>query len=1084
MRVIRSWGLILFLAVASCAAGKIRSSYQVYPLRAPSAATSLRGLGVKNAAIVSKSYDEQVVAPIRLTATDGSGLDLAKLRVRTVVEGPLAFTELKMTFVNPRKREIEGRFEITLPDGASVARLAMKMGSRWQEAEVVARRRGQQVYESFLHKQVDPVLLEASVGNHFRARVYPIPAKGEKEIIISYSELLPANGRYRLLLAGLPMVQELDVDVHHGEQRERFVKARFVGKHDLVVKTKKAGNTAVRAGELVMMRWIPIQKNPSREGDITKLSVLVDSSASASGVYGRQVRALEQLAGALASTHGAGFELEVACYDNEVTPVFKGLAKDYGAVQSQELLSHGALGATNLRAAMRWAAKRSGRLLLIGDGIATTEGRAFSALSKVLGGQSLMRMDALSFASAKNRPLLEELVRSSAQHPGVLLSARHSPTQWVQQIAQVAPASVEIDVAGASWVWPKTVRPTRAGEAVTAFAKFEEAGAARLKSIRVDRGRSLEDLMLPVVDGSEPLVQRQWAEVQLQNLIRLQREEKTDVRQSLIEDLSHRFRILTSETSFLMLESASDYQRFGIDQNDSGAVLMVDATGLREVGKRRAAQDWQLHTLVEKPFRKQRAVTANQVGSGSIEGKVRDKSTGERLAGVTIVASSVNRQRNYNAISDAGGGFKFGDLPSGHYSLLLIYADVKMKYDEIRVQPGAVAKIFAKLDLSQLGGEAVVIRGRALIDTTKTTQGVVISRDFTENLPIPGRTFEQALSVAAGAESDGVGISFSGSSSMENRYVVDGINSGKQVTSVKRPRKDSHNIRVFRRIRGQLADGSLSSALGSSLRWYARAPGNLLAVTALGESLQAAGHYKLAARAFASILDLYPSRADMHRLAAGYLSPLGTIAAGLREHALRFAHDARPDHVHGIRLLAMELAMSGNEEKAIVLLLATLDKPADRLRRLEQIRKLMRYEIGIIAAAWLAREPAKAETLKRILEPSGILVPMRSERYAVLSWESDVARLDLQVTRVGGGESVSGTKTSIGAIGYGPEAFIVEDEDETKIGISVEFADQAMTGYAFAQLQVITLDVQGKLRVDARPFVALEAREQVALGSL
>ncbi len=1082
MRVIRSWGLILFLAVASCAAGQIHSSYQVYPLRAPSAATSLRGLGLKNAAIVSKSYNKEALAPIRLTATDGTGLDLKKLRVRTVVDGPLAFTELKMTFVNPRKREIEGRFEITLPDNASVARLAMKLGSRWQEAEVVARRRGQQVYESFLHKQVDPVLLEASVGNHFRARVYPIPAKGEKEIIISYSELLPASGTYRLLLAGLPRGLELDVDVHHGERRERYVKAHFVGKQDLVVKTDQAANVAVRAGELVMMRWTPVQKDAGSDA-LTKLSVLVDTSASASGVYGKQVRALEQLAGALVSTYGAGFELEVACYDNEVTPIFKGLAKDYGAVQSQELLHHGALGATNLQAALRWAAKRPGRLLLIGDGIATTEGRAFDPLNKVLGGKSLDRMDALSFATAKNLSLLEELVRASAQRPGVLLSARHSAAQWARQIGEAAPVEIAIDVAGASWVWPKSVRPTRAGEAVTAFAKFEEAGAARLESIRVDRGAGLKDLMLPVVDGSEPLVQRQWAEVQLQNLLRLQREEKTEVRQALIEDLSHRFRILTAETSFLMLESASDYQRFGIDQNDSGAVLMVDATGLREVGKRRVAQDWQLRTLVEKPFRQPGAVAAKQVGSGSIEGKVRDKLTGERLVGVTIVASSVNRRNNYNAISDERGSFAFGDLPSGHYSLLLIYGDVKMNYSDIRVQPGAVAKIFAKLDLSQLGGEAVMIRGRALIDTTKTTQGTVIGRDFTESLPIPGRTFEEALSVAAGAQNDGEGISFSGSTSMENSYVVDGINTHKQVTSVKRPRKDSHNIRAFRKIRGQLANGSLSSALGSSLRWYARSPSNLLAVTALGESLQAAGHYKLAARAFASILDLYPSRADMHRLAAGYLSPLGNIAAGLREHALRFAHDARPDHVHGVRLLAMELAMSGNEEKAIALLLATLDKPADRLRRLEQIRKLMRYEIGIIAAAWLAREPAKAERLKRILEPSGILVPMRSERYAVLSWESDVARLDLQVTR-GGGDSVSGTKTTIGAIGYGPEAFIVEDEDETMIGISVEFAEQAMTGYAFAQLQVITLDSRGKLRVDVRPFVALEAKERVALGSL
>jgi len=180
MGIIRLWAFIVLFAISSCAAGRIRSSYQVYPVRAPSAATSFAKLGNASAQIVTDSYSLDGDPPIRLTASDGTGLELQSLRVRTIIEGPLAFTELTMRFHNPRKRELEGRFEITLPDSAKVARLAMKLGSKWQEAEVVARRRAQEVYESYLHKQVDPVLLEASAGNRFRARVYPIPAGATK----------------------------------------------------------------------------------------------------------------------------------------------------------------------------------------------------------------------------------------------------------------------------------------------------------------------------------------------------------------------------------------------------------------------------------------------------------------------------------------------------------------------------------------------------------------------------------------------------------------------------------------------------------------------------------------------------------------------------------------------------------------------------------------------------------------------------------------------------------------------------------------------------------------------------------------
>ena len=40
----------------------------------------------------------------------------------------------------------------------------------------------------------DPAILEYVGRNMFRARVYPIPAKGEKRIRLSYTEMLEADG--------------------------------------------------------------------------------------------------------------------------------------------------------------------------------------------------------------------------------------------------------------------------------------------------------------------------------------------------------------------------------------------------------------------------------------------------------------------------------------------------------------------------------------------------------------------------------------------------------------------------------------------------------------------------------------------------------------------------------------------------------------------------------------------------------------------------------------------------------------------------------------------------------------------------
>jgi hypothetical protein len=75
----------------------------------------------------------QVAAPLSLTASDGAGLELVALDAQVVVEAPLAFTELRLTFSNPEDRVREGRFEITLPPGAALSRFAMKIDGRWKE---------------------------------------------------------------------------------------------------------------------------------------------------------------------------------------------------------------------------------------------------------------------------------------------------------------------------------------------------------------------------------------------------------------------------------------------------------------------------------------------------------------------------------------------------------------------------------------------------------------------------------------------------------------------------------------------------------------------------------------------------------------------------------------------------------------------------------------------------------------------------------------------------------------------------------------------------------------------------------------
>src|SRR5690606_20611372 len=112
-------------------------------------------LPITQAALVYPKRAHEQAAPLSLTASDGTGLRLVSLDAQAVVAGPLAFTELRLRFENPLDRTIEGRFAITLPDGAAISRLAMRLNTGWQEAEVVELQQARRAYEDFLHRRQD-----------------------------------------------------------------------------------------------------------------------------------------------------------------------------------------------------------------------------------------------------------------------------------------------------------------------------------------------------------------------------------------------------------------------------------------------------------------------------------------------------------------------------------------------------------------------------------------------------------------------------------------------------------------------------------------------------------------------------------------------------------------------------------------------------------------------------------------------------------------------------------------------------------------------------------------------------------------
>lgn len=125
------------------------------------------------------------------------GLRSASIEVET--NGGLSRSTLLLTLYNPNDRLLEGTLEFPLQPGQQVSAFALDVGGELRDAVPVPKQKAQQVFESIERRNVDPGLLEQTAGNHFRLRVYPIPARGTRQVRLVVDEALRReNGAWRL----------------------------------------------------------------------------------------------------------------------------------------------------------------------------------------------------------------------------------------------------------------------------------------------------------------------------------------------------------------------------------------------------------------------------------------------------------------------------------------------------------------------------------------------------------------------------------------------------------------------------------------------------------------------------------------------------------------------------------------------------------------------------------------------------------------------------------------------------------------------------------------------------------------------
>ena len=142
---------------------------------------------------------------------------LDKLSVDIRIVGQIAVTTLDMTYYNPNSRVMEGEFNFPLGEGQTVSRFALDIDGTLREGVVVDKEQGRKTFEAIVRRGVDPGLLEKTEGNNFRMRVYPLPAKGTRRVVIAFEQELTNKGNYDLYVLPLNITESINKFAVHVE---------------------------------------------------------------------------------------------------------------------------------------------------------------------------------------------------------------------------------------------------------------------------------------------------------------------------------------------------------------------------------------------------------------------------------------------------------------------------------------------------------------------------------------------------------------------------------------------------------------------------------------------------------------------------------------------------------------------------------------------------------------------------------------------------------------------------------------------------------------------------------------------------
>ena len=518
---------------------------------------------------------ERRAPPPRLmisTATERP-VRIESVKVRTEVSGSLAQTEVEMLFRNPNARILEGELQFPLLDGQTVTGFAMDVNGILREAVPVDKTRGQMIFEDIIRGRIDPGLLQVTEGNNFKVRVYPIPANGVKQVVIRYSEPLPERADrlvHRLPLEYADRLDHFLLELRVGASgmapivkpgalgrielvREgafftaRVERAQFAGRGVFELEIPRQPqpqiHTQTRDGRAWFYAEVPIPSQHAQRPPLRTVGLVWDSSGS--GASRDRSRELALLDAYLRQVSNAEVRLVRVRDTAEPVQSFRVVNGAWRTLRSA-LESTSYDGGTNLGAFV--PERGVEEYLLFSDGLSNFGGQPFAEVK--------VPLHTISCATRTNPVWLRQVAeRSGGRY--IDLTTDTTPTALRKLLARTTRVA-DVTADGATQIVLASPHPERgririAGELIRPDAnlslKLEHPGG-RMTSMR---------LKIDSHQGAGELAAQFWARLKVQSL-----EAEYELNRAEIRRLGKQFKLVTRETSLIVLDRIEDYARHEI----------------------------------------------------------------------------------------------------------------------------------------------------------------------------------------------------------------------------------------------------------------------------------------------------------------------------------------------------------------------------------------------------------------------------------------------------------------------------------------------------------------------------------------